>query len=421
MPPLDVKYQNSRSLTPKGLNTRASLLDSAREVFKEQGYYSASVSEISRRCGLSQGTFYQYFKNKEQLFLELSDLVVGRFWEKAHFLSDRDLSFEERLHQIVRLLFDHIRENLYFHSILGEFELIDPITIGYYDSIARFYRDFFRREAGLGNTLSLDPNLIAYSLIGIAYFQSLDWGPGASVYSPDDQIAMTLELIRKGISGPKEWSRPADLTSSSLANQKEPLAEGETDLSQGQKTRQAILQAAELVFGQNGYNRAGISEITRQAGIAQGTFYVHFRSKKELMESVVRYLSHEMRKELKLVTVRTSDRRDAEREGVLAFFQFLKRHRHIYRVVPECDAVKKDSAMWYYNKLAHGYIIGLREGIEKGEVRDMPVEFTARALMGVYHFLGLKWMVWDASPHAEFPKHLLGEAIHFVLFGIDPA
>ena len=65
--------RNSRTVRPlksKGLATRATILDAAHEVFKNTGYYGSSISEITRRCGISMGTFYHYFTNKEQVFLE---------------------------------------------------------------------------------------------------------------------------------------------------------------------------------------------------------------------------------------------------------------------------------------------------------------------------------------------------------------
>ena len=50
--------------------------------------------------------------------------------------------------------------------------------------------------------------------------------------------------------------------------------------SRGQRTRNKLLDAAEQVFGEQGYEKASIVEITRTAGVAQGTFYVYFESKK---------------------------------------------------------------------------------------------------------------------------------------------
>ncbi len=199
--------QSRRSLKTKGLNTRAAILDSAQEVFRDLGYYQTSVSEITRRCGVSIGTFYQYFKNKEQLFLELNDLIISRFWEKAEGLPPGARSLEERLTQAVQLLYEHISSHFYFHRILGEFELIDSVTIGYYDSIARFYRNFFRQEAGLGTIRPFDSNLITYGLIGMVYFNTLDWGPKSEVYASDRLVSLIVDLVLKGISGTKAWNR----------------------------------------------------------------------------------------------------------------------------------------------------------------------------------------------------------------------
>ncbi len=72
-----------RPLKSKGMATRSAILDAAHQVFKDTGYYGSSISEISRRRGVSMGTFYHYFKNKEQVFLELSDEIIARFKMRA--------------------------------------------------------------------------------------------------------------------------------------------------------------------------------------------------------------------------------------------------------------------------------------------------------------------------------------------------
>ena len=83
MPKPNKKSRNVRPLKAKGMATRSMILDAAHEVFKDTGYYGSSISEISRRCGISMGTFYHYFKNKEHVFLELNDEVIARFKKRA--------------------------------------------------------------------------------------------------------------------------------------------------------------------------------------------------------------------------------------------------------------------------------------------------------------------------------------------------
>ncbi len=410
-----------RSLTRKGRQTRASLLEAAREVFREQGYYSASVSEICRRSRMSQGAFYQYFKNKEQALLELNDAIIVGFWRNAEALPLDSSNPEERLRQVVRLLFGHARDYYYFHRILGEFELIDPAAIGYYDSIARYFRRFLRQEQNNGCLRAIDTNILAYGLMGMAGFHAMDWRPEGQRFQLEELVDWAVKLIRKGVTGPKPWYGPANLAVSPSRLRQEVQLGREENLTQGQATAQAIFRAAETVFGQYGFNRATISEITREAEVAQGTFYVHFKSKGDLMQGFVRYLSHEIRRELKMATAHLRDRRDVELEGVRAFFRFIGSHRRIYRVVVESETMGQKMAMWYYKKMAEGYTRGLAEGVARGEIRsDVPVLFMVRSLMGFHHMIALKWLVWNSSPHAEVSRQLQGEIVGFLVDGLDP-
>ncbi|MDB5476394.1 MAG: regulatory protein TetR [Phenylobacterium sp.] len=47
---------------------REAILDVAQDVFLEQGFAAASMSEIANRLGGSKGTLYNYFKSKDELF-----------------------------------------------------------------------------------------------------------------------------------------------------------------------------------------------------------------------------------------------------------------------------------------------------------------------------------------------------------------
>lgn len=410
----------SRKLTAKGSRTRASLLEAAREVFEQKGYFGTSVSEIGRRCGVSQGTFYQYFSNKEQVFRELTDTILGRFWTKADAVPNIGDDFGELLRRKVGVLFEHAAENADFHLVLNEFELIDLVTIGYFDSIARFYRSFFRQAVNNGQIKAIDPNVIAYSLIGIAAFNQMDWGSDSPRFSQPEAIDLTVRLLEGGISGAEPWNRPTDLTRIQAPLNGESGIQWDDDDSAGGQTRRAIFQAAEQVIGRFGYHGAAVSEITRRAGVAQGTFYVHFESKEDLMRGVVRFLSREMRRELRRATDRSDDARDRERIGMITFFRFLKQHAQIYRVVAESETIGREVAQWYYRKLAAGYTESLTEAIAAGQIVDLPSHFVAHYLMGLNHMLGLKWLVWNSSPTAEVSPQAMEDAIELALFGLSP-
>jgi AcrR family transcriptional regulator len=61
------------------VQNRQAILDAAREVFGELGYEAATVRDIIRRTGLAAGTFYNYYRSKEEVFAALADDGARRF------------------------------------------------------------------------------------------------------------------------------------------------------------------------------------------------------------------------------------------------------------------------------------------------------------------------------------------------------
>jgi AcrR family transcriptional regulator len=62
----------------KGIQTRARLVDAAREVFERDGFLTARIADITATAGLSQGSFYHYFDSKEQVFREVAEAQEER-------------------------------------------------------------------------------------------------------------------------------------------------------------------------------------------------------------------------------------------------------------------------------------------------------------------------------------------------------
>ncbi|OPY84227.1 MAG: HTH-type transcriptional repressor KstR2 [Smithella sp. PtaU1.Bin162] len=404
--------------TTKGDISRATILDTAHKVFREMGYYNTSISEITRRCNVSVASFYRYFKNKEHVFLQINERIISQFKDKAASLKLDGADFPERLKEVIRLLYIHSRDNFAFHRMLGESELIDRVAIDYYDSIAEFFRGFLKKEVRTGNIRPVNPDIVSYALIGICYFQFLRKGKTDDEFPEDKTLALLTELVINGISGPAQWNKPKNWD---ILRKPTPAPLNATDdepMTKGEKTRQMILLSAEKIFGQLGVNRTNIADITRDAGVAQGTFYVHFASKDELLEGLVKYANHLIRRDLQRSVVNVRDRRDVERIAILVSFEFIGRHKWIYKIVPEFEMIDQTVTFWYYNKISEGYIRGLKQGIQKGQIRNIPPVFLAWYLMGYTHFISLKWIVWPNDSQIRMTDKLVKEVIGFMLYGV---
>jgi AcrR family transcriptional regulator len=183
----------------------------------------------------------------------------------------------------------------------------------------------------------------------------------------------------------------------------------------GQKTRQELLDAAEAVFGEKGFEHASISEITRRAGVALGTFYVYFPHKEAVFVELIDELGLRLRQALADGIAGHSHRLEKERAGFKAFFEFAGRHRNLYRIVRQAEFVDEGVYHRYYRGLAAAYAKGLSEAMASGEIGRYEPEVLAYALMGIADFLGMRFVVWD---NPEALERITDEVMHFVKHGL---
>lgn len=188
--------------------------------------------------------------------------------------------------------------------------------------------------------------------------------------------------------------------------------------ARGRATRQALLTAAEEVFGESGYSRAAITEITRRAGVAQGTFYVYFSSKQEIFEELVRHLGSALRHTLAEAVGGTETRLGREEVGLRTFLDFVRRHRNLYRIVRQAEFVEESVFREYYRRFALGYREGLEASVAAGEVADVDLDALAFALMGISDFIGMRWVLWEEGP---VPDSVIDAVMHLLRHGMEPA
>jgi AcrR family transcriptional regulator len=66
--------------------------------------------------------------------------------------------------------------------------------------------------------------------------------------------------------------------------------------------RDELVDAAEELFSDKGYEVTAVSDIVSKVGVAQGTFYYYFRSKDEILDAIVDRFEEKMRKEVENLT-----------------------------------------------------------------------------------------------------------------------
>ena len=188
--------------------------------------------------------------------------------------------------------------------------------------------------------------------------------------------------------------------------------------ARGEATRKKLLKAAEREIGSKGFYQASVSSITREAGVAQGTFYLYFHSKEDALRELVHHMGRQLRGALTRSIATDASRMQAERQGLAAFLRFVAGHQNLYRVVQESLFVDETVYRNYYQDFADAYSAALERAEGHGEVRAGNNEIRAWALMGLGHFLGLRYGLWDRHSPSE---DILDAAMDFIAHGIAPA
>ena len=82
------------------------IIKSSIRVFRQKGYYRATMSDLAAATGLTKGVFYHHFKNKEDVMLKALEMTNTRFEAKVFsIVFKEEIPMQERLEQMTSIAF----------------------------------------------------------------------------------------------------------------------------------------------------------------------------------------------------------------------------------------------------------------------------------------------------------------------------
>ncbi len=114
------------------MDKRQALKTAAYDVFSKKGYKAAGISEIAKQAGVAVGSFYNYYNNKEAIFL---DVYVEENDRIRQAMMD-DIDWQQDLVELVRQIFEQSRSLVSSNKILAEWHnpAISRTLRSYYSS-----------------------------------------------------------------------------------------------------------------------------------------------------------------------------------------------------------------------------------------------------------------------------------------------
>jgi AcrR family transcriptional regulator len=179
---------------------RLAILAAARRVFAQLGYEAATVRDIIRGTELASGTFYNYFRSKEEVFEALADDGAARFKPILRAAREHATSFEDYLRSAFGAYFRFVvEENRIEGRPLDERQphvrTDTPEMIAIYEEV----RGGLEAAIARGLAPKVDADYLAFACIGMAQ----EVGRAMMRRRPVDAEAATefaVALVLRGLS-----------------------------------------------------------------------------------------------------------------------------------------------------------------------------------------------------------------------------
>ncbi len=182
------------------------IIEAAVKVFAEKGFYLAKVSDVAKAANVADGTIYLYFKNKDDLLINLfeqkMELILQRFQEHLRDIADP----VEKLHRFV---------DTYFTLIEEDKDLADVFQVELRQS-AKFLKDYHNQKfldfltmiksiikEGMDNGFfkaDLNPDVVKIMIFGTVDEVARQWILGADTkYSLEEAKDNIKHILTNGL------------------------------------------------------------------------------------------------------------------------------------------------------------------------------------------------------------------------------
>lgn len=176
----------------RGHETRAAILDAAAACFAENGYAGTGVAEICERAGISKGTLYYHFENKEAIFLELVNAQLAALEQTLEKAARNAVNIPASLRRLSHLMqgliqSDYTRAGIFLEiwAQANRNQAVRGASLATFQRFEEIFTRLIRRGIDEGTLEPVDPGAAARAILAAAsgiFMRSLlaphkeDWG-----------------------------------------------------------------------------------------------------------------------------------------------------------------------------------------------------------------------------------------------------
>jgi AcrR family transcriptional regulator len=153
---------------------RRQILDAAARLFAERGFHLTTTRDIAEAAGVSEGTLYNYFQNKDDLLMGLMQNLVDVQQMQSNLTAALPQNPEQYLLSVLRSRRDFTNQNiLYMQSIISEIFVNPGLRQRYFKEFylpsVELLSEHLRERMALGQLGEKDAAMTSRLVIGILF------------------------------------------------------------------------------------------------------------------------------------------------------------------------------------------------------------------------------------------------------------
>ncbi len=200
-------WREGRNRLEKSERVRDTLLWAAAEVVGEVGYAAASITRITQKAGVAQGTFYNYFETRQDILDTLLPDLGEKMQQHIRKSALGAGSFAELERRGFLGFFDFLQQEPHFFRILNEAESFAPESHKkHFDILVKQYTKFLQHSHRQGEFPAYkveELEVIVYMLMAARSYLALKYmyGGGKNKTLPKGVADTYMKFIRYGLEG----------------------------------------------------------------------------------------------------------------------------------------------------------------------------------------------------------------------------
>lgn len=346
----------------KPLSTKDRIIEAAIELFYEVPYGEVSLLQISKNAQVSNGIIYKYFKNKEELFQHLLEIISERIENKLENILGE--TREEKLKSYIRLNVEITQEEKKLIKIFreGQYKFIQ-----YEKRIKKAYlkklEEIFERK--------LNEFEMIY-ILGSIRFINISYNSRGMKYDIDFLVKIIFNGFTMDYIENLDEIYNANLYKRIILN--------------SDNFKHKFLEKGEKLFGLNEYHDVKIKEITEKLDCSIGLFYSFFESKDIFLIEIVEKLKKEI---LFLIKDNYNEEFNTNKLYIMylyIFIEFYKSASYKYKLLRDVEFINFDVYIDYLNKIEKLHI----DILGKNNFSTSENRVIANLILGVQHYIGIE-------------------------------